>query len=199
MRFHPILRSLILAALMAPLPAMAHCDSLDGPVIKAARTAFTTGDVNLVLVWVQPKDETEIREAFRRAQEVRKLGPEAQKLADQYFFETLVRIHRAGEGAPYTGLKAAGTDFGPALPAGDQALDSGDLKPLWKLVNDNIHATLHQRFQAAVQAKSYKAGDLKAGREFVASYVSYIHYVEAVYGAGAASAHSEGGGGHEGH
>lgn len=45
MRFHPILRSL----------AMAHCDSLDGPVIKAARTAFTTGDVNLVLVWVQPK------------------------------------------------------------------------------------------------------------------------------------------------
>lgn len=199
MRFHPILRSLAMAVLLTPFPAMAHCDSLDGPVIKAARTAFTTGDVNLVLVWVQPKDEGEIHDAFRRAQQVRKLGPEAQKLADQYFFETLVRIHRAGEGAPYTGLKPAGTDFGPALPAGDQALESGDLKPLWKLVNDNIHATLHQRFEVAVKAKSYKAGDLKAGREFVASYVGFIHYVEAVYGAGTASEHGEGGGGHEGH
>lgn len=199
MRFHPILPSIALAVLLAPLPAMAHCDSLDGPVIKAARTAFTTGDVNLVLVWVQPKDEGEIRESFRRAQEVRKLGPEAQKLADQYFFETLVRIHRAGEGAPYTGLKPAGADFGPALPASDKALESGDLKPLWKLLNDTIHATLHQRFEAAVKAKSYNTGDLKAGREFVASYVGFVHYVEAIYSAGAASEHSEGGGGHEGH
>lgn len=196
MRFHPILRSLALAVLLAPLPAIAHCDSLDGPVIKAARAAFTTGDVNLVLVWVQPKNEGEIRDAFRRAQEVRKLGSEAQKLADQYFFETLVRIHRAGEGAPYSGLKPAGEDFGPALPASDQALESGDLKPLWKLLNDNIHGTLHQRFEAAVKAKSYKVGDLKAGREFVASYVGFIHYVEAVYSAGAASDHGEG---HEGH
>jgi hypothetical protein len=199
MRFHPTLRSIGLALLLAPIPAMAHCDSLDGPVIKAARAAFTAGDVNLVLVWVQPKDEGQIREAFRRAQEVRKLGPEAQKLSDQFFFETLVRVHRAGEGAPFTGLKPAGEDFGPALPAGDKALESGDLKPLWKLVSDNLHATLHQRFEAAVKAKAYKPGDLKAGRDFVASYVSYIHYVEAVYGAGAASEHGEGHSGHEGH
>lgn len=196
MRFPSSLRSLTLALLLVPIPAMAHCDSLGGPVVKAAQAAFMRGDVNLVLVWVQPKDESEIREAFRRAQEVRKLGPEAQKLADTYFFETLVRIHRAGEGAPFTGLKPAGEDFGPALPAGDKALESGDLKPLWKLLNDNLHVTLHQRFDAAVKAKAFTAGDLKAGREFVAAYVSYIHYVEAVYGAGSASEHGEG---HEGH
>ncbi|MCE1205707.1 MAG: DUF6448 family protein [Holophagaceae bacterium] len=199
MRLHSTLRSFGLALLLAPFPAMAHCDSLDGPVIKAARAAFTTGDVNHVLVWVHPKDEGEIRGAFRRAQEVRKLGPEAQKLADQYFFETLVRVHRAGEGAPFTGLKPAGEDFGPAIPAGDKALESGDLKPLWKLVNDNIHTTLHQRFEAAVKAKAYKPGDLKAGREYVSSYVGFIHYVEAVYGAGAASEHGEGHEGHSGH
>lgn len=199
MRFPAHLRSLALTLLLAPLPALAHCDSLDGPVVKAAQAAFANGDVNLVLVWVQAKDEGEIRAAFRRAQEVRKLGPEAQKLADTYFFETLVRVHRAGEGAPFTGLKPAGEDFGPALPAGDLALASGDLKPLWQLLNDNLHATLHQRFEAARKAKAFKPGDLQAGRESVAAYVSYIHYVEAVYGAGSASEHGEGHAGHEGH
>lgn len=130
MRIPSSLRSLALALLLAPLPALAHCDTLDGPVVKAAQAAFANGNVNLALVWVQPKDEAEIREAFRRAQDVRKLGPEARKLADTYFFETLVRVHRAGEGAPFTGLKPVGLDLGPALPAGGLALENGDLKPL---------------------------------------------------------------------
>ena len=92
--------------------AYAHCDTLDGPVIKAARQALETGNVDLVLVWIQPKDEAEIRSAFAKTLEVRKQGDAAKELADMYFFETLVRIHRAGEGFPYTGLKPAGQDPG---------------------------------------------------------------------------------------
>ena len=42
-----------------------------------------------------------------------------KELSDQFFIKTLVRVHRAGEGAPYTGIRPAGTDLGPAIPAAD--------------------------------------------------------------------------------
>ena len=96
---------------------------MDGPVVQAARKALETGEVKLVLIWVQKQDEGDIKEAFQKTLTVRKLGAAAKELADRYFFETLVRIHRAGEGAPYTGLKPAGRDLGPAIPAADEAIE----------------------------------------------------------------------------
>ena len=99
------------AALLGPNRGFAHCDGLDGPVVKVAQKALETGNVNLVLIWVQKKDEGEVKKAFQKTLAVRKLNPQAKELADMYFFETLVRIHRAGEGEPYTGLKPAGRDL----------------------------------------------------------------------------------------
>jgi hypothetical protein len=143
---------LVIAALAvaSPRPARAHCDTLDGPVVKAAEQALAKNDVNRVLMWVQLRDEAEIRAAFRHALDVRKLGPEARKLADTYFFETLVRVHRAGEGAPYTGLKPAGQDLGPAIPAADRALEAGDLAPVRSLIHETLIHGLEARFDAAV-------------------------------------------------
>src|SRR5688572_6649736 len=103
----------------------AHCDALDGPVVQAAQKALATGNINLVLIWVQKNDEAEINRAFNKALTVRKLTAEAKELADLYFFETLVRVHRAGEGAPYTGLRPAGQDLDPAIPIADAALRDG--------------------------------------------------------------------------
>lgn len=188
MNVHRILLSAGLALLLAPM-ASAHCDTWDGPVVKAAQAALAKGDVNLVLIWVQKTGEAEIREAFKRAVEVRKLGGEAQKLADQFFFETLVRVHRAGEGAPYAGLKPAGLDMGPAIPAGDKALETGDLKPVWKLLSDAAHTRLHETFEAAMKARSYKPEDVEAGRKAVAAYVTYIHTVEGMFEAATKEGH----------
>ena len=112
----------------------AHCDTMDGPIIKTAQKALETGDVNLVLAWIQKKDEAELKQAFQKAREVRKLNPSAKELADMYFLETFVRLHRAGEGAPYTGIKPAGSELGPAVEAADKALDSGSAKKLMKLM-----------------------------------------------------------------
>ena len=117
------LKSLLVPGLLLAAPSLlsAHCDALDGPVVKAARRALETGSPDGVLAWVRPADESAVRQAFARTLAVRKLGPEAKELADLYFFETVVRIHRAGEGAPYTGLKPAGQDIGPAIPAADRS------------------------------------------------------------------------------
>lgn len=177
---------------LAGTAAFAHCDGWDGPVVLDAQKALAKGDANLVLLWVKKSDEPAIREAFERTLEVRKPGGEARRLADQFFFETLVRLHRAGEGAPFTGLKPAGRDLGPAIPAGDHALATGDLKPVWKLLNEAAHQGLHHRFEQALKARSFASSDLEAGRRFVSAYVDYIHYVEGLHAA-AGSSHGEAG------
>ncbi|HET7826503.1 MAG TPA: DUF6448 family protein, partial [Anaeromyxobacter sp.] len=115
------------AVLLAPAGARAHCDTLDGPVVTSARTALETGKLEPVLAWVRPGDEREIRDAFAKTRTVRKGGGEARELADRWFFETLMRVHRAGEGAPFTGLQPAGSPD-PAVAAADRFLASGDPK-----------------------------------------------------------------------
>lgn len=185
--------------ILSSTSAFAHCDTLDGPVVAEAQKALAKNDVNLVLVWVQPAGDAEIRSAFQHAQAVRKLGGEAQKLADQYFFETLVRVHRAGEGAPYSGLKPAGQDMGPAIPLGDKAVASGDLKPVEHFLTEAATHKLHQTFSEVQETKNYKPGDVEAGRRHVAAYVTYIHYVEGLYGAMSGGLHGEAEEGHASH
>lgn len=161
--------------------ASAHCDGLDGPVVKAAQTALETGDLNQVLIWVRPEDEDEIKKAFGETLAVRKLHPQAQTLADRYFFETLVRVHRAGENAPYTGLKPAGRDLGPAIPAADKALETGSDEALTKLLTDEVREGLTKHFKQVIEKKKFAPNDVAAGREYIEAYVTYIHYVERLH------------------
>lgn len=167
--------------LLGSTKVFAHCDGMDGPVVTAAKKALETGNVNLVLIWVQKKDEDEIKRAFNQTLAVRKLNADARELADMYFFETLVRIHRSGEGAPYTGLKPAGRDLGPAIPAGDKALLSGNVEPVAKLLTDAAKEGIRERFNHAMSRKDFAKDNVEAGREYVEAYVTYIHYVERLY------------------
>ncbi len=166
---------------------------IDGPLAKLAEKALADRNVNLVLPWVRPEDEPEIRHAFEHAQAVRELGPQARSLADRHFLETLVRVHRAGEGAPYTGLKPAGLDLGPAVPAADSALATGSVESVVKLLLDAVSAGVHERFDAAIQRQRFDVNDVAAGRRYVEAYVPYVHYVERLWEAATAPAHGTGG------
>jgi hypothetical protein len=168
-----------LAALALSSPAFAHCDTLKGPVVTAAAAALEARDPSLVLRWVRPADEALIRSAFQQALVVRALGPEARALADRYFFETVVRIHRAGEGAPYTGLVDREPE--PIIAATDQAIRLGTTDELEKLLVARVRAGLAERFAAARAARDFRAGDVAAGRKFVAAYVPLTHWVEGVF------------------
>ena len=178
----------LLVALMAggvflPNKIFAHCDGMDGPVIQAAQKALETGNVNPVLIWVLKDDEKEINKAFQKTLAVRNLNPQAKELADMYFFETLVRIHRAGEGEPYTGLQPAGRDLDPAIPAADKAVESGELEPLLKILTETVETEVREKFKAVAAKKNFKPDDVEAGREYVEAYVPFISYVERIYAA----------------
>ena len=169
----------LLVSVAVSSPAFAHCDTMKGPVVTAAAAALEAGDPTLVLHWVRPADEAAIRNAFQQALAVRALGSEARALADRYFFETLVRIHRAGEGAPYTGLVDSEPE--PIIAATDRALKLGTTDELESLLVAKVRTGLAHRFAAARASRAFRPGDVAAGRKFVAAYVPLTHWVEGVF------------------
>jgi hypothetical protein len=180
-----VLPALVAATLIllaaVPKAALAHCDTVNGPVITDAKKALNSGDMTSVLKWLKPDAEPEIRAAFDKTLVVRKGSPAARELADTWFFETLVRVHRAGEGAPYTGLKPAGTDIEPGIEAADHALESGSIDPLVKDLTAAVGASVRERFQRASDAAREKDASVQAGREYVEAYVQFIHFVERLH------------------
>ena len=189
-----VVATLALAVLLLPaVQALAHCDSMHGPVVTAGRTALETGDVTPVLKWVAAGDEADIRAMLARARVVRVQGDEAKALADQFFLETLVRVHRAGEGMPFTGIKHDAGESAAVVTAGDRALADDDVEPLVALVTDRIAREIRSRFRAAAEARRHQDDSVAAGRTFVRAYVEFLHYVERIHEAtraGAAEHHA---------
>lgn len=170
----------------------AHCDTMNGPIIPEAQAALVAGDVTPILKWVKPEHEAEIKAAFTRAITVRRTSPEAAELADRFFLETLIRIHRAGEGAPYTGLKDEPAE--PIVVMADNTIIQGSAEDMIAKINAHLGAAIQEKYAALMKAKADKDKSVEAGREFVAAYVDYMHYVENVHAAIVA----EGGHHHEG-
>ena len=167
--------------------AMAHCDTMDGPVVADALKALNSGDLQPVLKWLRPDDEHKIRTAFDQVRTVRKQGAEAKRLADRFFLETLVRLHRAGEGEPFTGLKPAGTDPGPAVRAADQALVDGSTKAVTEMLTAKVTEAVQTRFERVHRLSDHADDSVEAGRAYVAAYVDYAHYVKHVHASATAA------------
>ena len=172
--------------------ASAHCDTLDGPVVATARAALDKGDVTPLLKWVRPEEEKKIRTAFQKTLAMRAKGSEVKEFADMYFFETLVRIHRTGEGAPYTGLKP-GDAIDPAVALADKALENGNVDKLVNVLTNAMANGIRERFQHASETQKRADDSVQAGREFVESYVIFTHYVEGLHSLikGGAAHHGE--------
>ncbi len=177
-----------------PKAAGAHCNTMDGPVAQEAGRSVPRGEVTPVLKWVRKEDEDEIRAAFEETQKTRNSGPEARKIADRFFLETLVRVHRAGEGAPYSGLLPAGTPLDPGIGEADQSLQQGTVEPLMELLLQHVRQGVRERFQKALDKKKRAEESVDRGREYVRAYVDYVHCVERLFKAvegGKAHAHSD--------
>lgn len=158
-----------------------HCDTLDGPVVKAVIKALDSRNVNLILPWVPKKAETELKQAFKKTLLVRKQGKQSKELADLWFFETAVRLHREGEGKSYTGLKPAGLDWGPVVRKAEIAIEKGDASKVIALLTKTVKDELQERFQHATGKKKYDTNDVKAAREYVHAMLGFVLYSHHLY------------------
>ena len=172
-----------------------HCDTLDGPVGKAAKRALQEQSVEIILPYVPKTGEAEVRNAFEKVLQVRKTGGTSREIADLYFFETVVRIHRAGEGAAYTGLKPAGLDEGPVIPVAEQAIVTGSSEVLIDVLSKMIQDEINRRFHHMKHLQMHAERSVEDARAYVEAMLGFQVYSHALY----ASIYSEPHAGHHEH
>jgi Family of unknown function (DUF6448) len=146
-----------------------HCDTMDGPVVQAAARALDEKDSVLVLPYVPRSGEDEVKQSFAKAIRLRDESDEARELADRYFFETVVRIHRAGEGEAFTGLKPAGLDPGPVIPAAERAIETGSPDELVRVLCDVVEERARRQLRTVIELKESANGDVEATRRYVSA------------------------------
>lgn len=166
-----------------------HCDSLDGPVVTVARAALDGCDPAKVLAYVPEEGEEEVRTAFDAVVAIRDKGPDVRAVADRYFFETVVRVHRAGEGAPYTGLKPAGLDVGPVIPVAERAIRTGSADELVSLLTDSVASEVRARLSHVMELKGDRGESLIADREYVTATLGLQVWAHKLHAATTARAH----------
>lgn len=159
----------------------AHCDSIEGPVVKAAKEALESGNVNNVLIWIHEPDEAEVQKLFQKVIRVRSISDEVREIADLYFYETVVRLHRMSEGVGYTGLKFE--DYKPeeGIEAADRAIINNSIEDILNHLDESKHASVKKYFSDVQSLKNFDLNDVEAGRKYVKSYVHFIHHIESLF------------------
>jgi len=179
--FKSNMRSLLLAIafMLASISGFAHCDSYDGPVIKDAIKALDQNNVQLVLKWIEPQQEKEISPLFDKTYRLKNGDKQVYSIVEKYFFETLVRLHRETEGAPYTGLKPAGSTT-PLVTMADNSIEKKDVEEVIKTVTTHLDEVLRERYAKVAELSKTKDNSVGQGRAYVEAYVQYTHTLEAL-------------------
>ena len=177
-----ILSVLFITAMLffVSMPASAHCDSYDGPVIKDAMKALETNNVDLVFKWITQDQEKEIVGLFDKTYNLKKGDKEIYSIVEKHFLETLVRLHRETEGAPYTGLKPAGTTK-QIVVLSDKAIENHDIDNLLAQLNNHIADVIKEKYHKVETLNKVKDNSAQEGRAYVEAYVDYTHSLEAFH------------------
>ena len=175
------------------LTAEAHCDTEQGPVYDSLQTSLEDGNFYHVAYWVPEEQEEELKEYFDRTMAVKAKtdDEEINDLADDYLFENFVRIHRMGEGAPYTGISHEPVD--PGVAAADESIAQERLAPLENggFVNDENREHVEEVFADLLASKDFEQGDTEGGRAYVENYVTFTHLFEEGHAEEHDAAHAE--------
>lgn len=174
-----------------------HCDSMDGPVVQAAKRALAERDPKLILPYVKSDGEAEVLAAYQRTLAAHDGNAAANEVADLYFYETAVRVHRAGEGAPYAGLKPAGLGFGPVVPVAERAIDSGSPEELVQVLTEKVRQEVLERFGRAMALRPHVDESIASAREYVEATLGLEVWSHKLYACASAGPHEEHGEAHE--
>src|SRR5690554_805725 len=170
---------LVFAFMMAGISGFAHCDSYDGPVIKDALKALDQNNMELVLKWIDPQQEAEIIPLFDKTYQLKSGDRQVYSIVEKHFLETLVRLHRETEGAPFTGLKPAGS-MTPLVEMADNSIANKSADNVIHTVTTHLEQVLRERYATVAKLSKTKDDSVKQGREYVEAYVQYTHTLEAL-------------------
>ncbi|MFW9973020.1 MAG: DUF6448 family protein, partial [Candidatus Odinarchaeota archaeon] len=147
----------------------------------AAKEALSEKNINLILPWVPEEAEEELEKIFKKTLTIREKGKESAELADLWFFENAVRLHRIGEGKGFTGLKPAGLDWGPIVPRADKAIENKNPNEVIDFLKNTIEDKLKEKFQYIMALINYDKNDVKNARKYVHAILDFTLFSNHLY------------------
>jgi len=171
---------LFLVLLFSSQATFAHCDSYDGPVLKEAIEALKKNNVNLILKWISKSQEKEVISLFNKTFLLKDGDKEIYTIVEKHFFETLVRLHRETEDAPFTGLKPAG-NISKIIQMSDDSVAEGEINDFVNKFTSHIESVVREKFTKLIKLSKYKNESVEQGRAYVEAYVEYTHMIEGIH------------------
>ncbi len=110
-----------------------------------------------------------------------KAGKDAKEVADDWFFENTIRLHRAEKEHRTPGMKPAGLSEGPVVPRAEKAIETGDPKESIGFILKTVEDDLTHRFHHVMEKKKYDVNDVAAGREFIEAFIGWVVYSHHLY------------------
>ncbi len=173
---------LLAVFLLAPAGLRAHCDRVNGPVAKSARQALKTGQFKPVAIWIGEEQEAALQDRFESSLKAYRAGGPGKKVAKSYFMSEAIRLHRAAEGMPFTGLKPA-SELPIDLKLAEKARETGDVQPVVDLLSSELEQKVKKWFKTSREARRQweQQQNVETGRKWADAYVKYIIYVHKLY------------------
>lgn len=169
-----------------------HCDSLNRPVVTAARRALEASDADVILPFVPADGAAEVRDAFDRTLGHRARRPKRWPTAGSSKLPSGCTV--PAKARPFTGLKPAGLDVGPVIPAAERALDSGSPDELIDVLCVSVRDQVTQRHHHAMAFKTHAGEGVESAREYVEATLGLEVWAHSVYKQVLADPHAQLGG-----
>jgi hypothetical protein len=156
-------------------------DITNGSVMDAAKMALDTGNVNYVLIWVPEASENKLKNLFAKTVCERRDRKDVQDIAFDWYFETVNRLHRAGEGTLYTCMNLAGLDERSVVPKVKRVIETGEAEEIIGFIPKTQEHDFRHRFRHVMEKKNYDVNNVVDGRAYVAAFTDFIVYLHHIY------------------
>lgn len=152
-------------------------DMTNGPVMGAAKMALDKGNVNYVLIWVPEESENKLKNLFEKTFCESRAGKDMEDIAINWYFETVKRLHRAGERRLYTCMNPDGSDERSVVPKVKRAIETGEADEIIGFIPKTKEHDFRHRLHHLIEKKNYDVNNVAAGREYVAEFIDFIIYL----------------------
>lgn len=152
-------------------------DVIQGPVVKAAKMALETGNVNYILIWLPEESENTLKNLLEKTCCKRSSRMNMQNQAYDWYFATVNRFFSTSRSYDYLKTQFGGLAEKPLVLKVDTAIESGNFEEIRDIIPITHEADAKQRFLHVMNMRNYPVNDIAAGRAYVSAFFDFNRYV----------------------
>jgi hypothetical protein len=155
-------------------------DEMQGPVVKAAKMALETGNVNYILIWLPEESENTLKNLLEKTCCTRSSRMNMKNRAYDWYFEMVNRFFNIGRPRDNLTIRG-GLAEKPLDLKVDKAIESGNFEEIRDIIPVTHEADAKQRFLHVMNMRNYPVNNIAEGRAYVSAFFDFNRYMHDLY------------------